>query len=387
VTRDGDGGPSEAAGPEAKAAFAFAKCMRDHGISDWPDPVVGDHDISLGGDRVPPSAKVAAARAACQHILDESGPSGGPSGGGPADTAAAAWQKVTPGGGCECADGSPYSLYTRTADLKKVVLFLDGGGACWSAATCAPGGSNRYQTTADPPNAEGVFAAGDRRNPLAGYSFVYAPYCTADVFLGDTTTTYGPGVTVHHKGYVDGTAALDHLVKTFPDATDVVVLGVSAGSVSAPLYAGLVADRLPGAHVTAIADSSGGYPDGPAVNQLFSAWHVPGVGPGWSLPGLFILSGRRHPGVVFARVDHAGDADQKAHLALLGVPTNDLAGLMRANETQIERAGVTLHSYTAPGEGHVVLDDSNLYTETVDGTALVDWIAALLSGRPAADVS
>jgi hypothetical protein len=48
-----------------------------------------------------------------------------------------------------------------------------------------------------------VLAAGDRRNPLAGYSFVYAPYCTADVFLGDATTTYGPGVTVHHRPAAD----------------------------------------------------------------------------------------------------------------------------------------------------------------------------------------
>lgn len=384
VTRGG--GPSAAGSPAKNAAFAFAKCMRDHGVGDWPDPVVDEHGVSLGADRVAPSAKVDAARAACRHLLDDGLPSGGAASGGPA-TATASWQKVTPGGGCACADGSPYSLYTRAADPKKVVLFLDGGGACWSAATCAPGGANRYQTKVEPPNAEGVFALADTRNPVAGYSFVYAPYCTADVFLGDAVTTYGPGVTVHHKGYADGTAAIAYLAKTFPDATDVVVIGVSAGSVAAPLYAGLVADRLPKAHVTAIADSSGAYPDVPAVNRLFTAWHAPGAGAGWSIPGLFTLSGRRHPGIVFARVDHAADADQTAHLALLGVPADDLAGLMRANEAQIERGGVTLHSYTAPGDEHVVLDDDNLYHETVGGVALIDWLAKLVGGRPPADVS
>jgi hypothetical protein len=54
---------------------------------------------------------------------------------------------------------------------------------------------------------------------------VYAPYCTADVFLGDATTEYAPGLTVQHKGSANGTAALDELVERFPGATDVVVIG------------------------------------------------------------------------------------------------------------------------------------------------------------------
>jgi hypothetical protein len=99
------------------------------------------------------------------------------------------------------------------------------------------------------------------------------------VHIGDATTTYAPGLTVHHKGYVNGTAALDHLAATFPGATDIVVTGESAGSVAAPLYAGLFSDRLPDARITVLADGSRAYPDVPRINEIIAAW-VPGRHPG-----------------------------------------------------------------------------------------------------------
>jgi hypothetical protein len=303
-----------------------------------------------------------------------------------ADSAVAGWERKVPGGDCQCADGSEFSFYARPADQTKVVLFLDGGGACWSAQTCARDGNNKYQTKAEAPNGEGVMDLTDKRNPLAGASFVFVPYCTADVHLGNVTTEYSAGLTIRHKGSVNGTAALDYLAATFPNATQVIVIGSSAGSVAAPAYAGWVADRLTNAHVTAVSDSSGSYPDRPAVNSLLAkAWNV-ADGDTWSMPGLFIQAGRRHPDIVFARFDHENDHDQKFHLTLIGVPTDDLPGLIRANEAQIERAGVKLHSYTSAGEDHVDFDDGRFYTETVNGVPLVDWFTKLLQRQPVQDV-
>jgi Pectinacetylesterase len=168
------------------------------------------------------------------------------------------WKKVAPGGDCQCSDGSEFNFWVRKANPKKVVFYLQGGGACFSAKTCAPD-SDLYRTRVGegPAGEGGMFDFADERNPFADHSVVYVPYCSADVHIGDTTTKYAPGLTVHHKGYVNGTAALDHLAATFPRATDVVVIGESAGSVAAPLYAGLVSDRLSGARITALADGSG----------------------------------------------------------------------------------------------------------------------------------
>src|SRR5262249_27499783 len=151
------------------------------------------------------------------------------------------------------------------------------------AATCAPD-RGLYNTRVEegPAGEGGIFDVADERNPFADFSVIYVPYCTGDVHVGNVTRTYAPGLTVHHRGYVNGTAALDHLVATFPRATAVVVIGESAGSVAAPLYGGLVSDRLPEARITVLADGSGSYPDAPAVNRYLATWGFGSVIPAWS---------------------------------------------------------------------------------------------------------
>ena len=283
----------------------------------------------------------------------------------------AGWEQVVAGGDCQCSDGSEFSFWVREANPKKVVFFFQDGGACFSAKTCAPEAAS---TRPRPPKARtgegGVFDFADERNPFADHSFVFVPYCTGDVHIGDTTTEYAPGLTVQHKGYVNGTAALDHLAATFPGATDVVVIGESAGSVAAPLYAGLVSDRLPEARITVLADGSGAYPDLPGLNGRSAPhWGTANAIPDWpenagltaeqwSVPGLFVQSGRHDPEIVFARHDYASDEDASLLPARRrpgrGSPVAD-----RRNEAQIEGAGVNLLSYIAPGDDHTALSDGD----------------------------
>jgi hypothetical protein len=318
----------------------------------------------------------------------------------PATTTAAVdqkWKKVVPGGDCRCADGSEFSFWVREANPAKVVFYLGGGGACFSAETCAD--SDLYKTTVedDPTEQSGMFHLDDERNPFAEYSIVYVPYCTGDVHIGNTTTEYEPGLTVQHKGYVNGSAALDRLAATFPGATEVVVVGESAGSVAAPLYAGLVSDRFPDARITVLGDGSGSYPEGSRTEEVFAAWGVGNAVPDWPenarltaeqwSPSRFVIQSARHdPEIVFARHDHASDNEQELFGELLGVIPKSLLSRIEANETQIELAGVNLHSYVGPGEEHVILSDGPFYTETVNGEKLVDWVARLIEGKPVGDV-
>jgi len=321
----------------------------------------------------------------------------------PATTAAAGgqvWKRVVPGGDCQCSDGSQSSFWVRKANPKKVVFYLQGGGACFSAKTCAPA-SDLYDTSVgsddDPTGQSGIFDFTNKRNPFADYSVVYVPYCTGDVHIGNATTNYAAGLTVHHKGYVNGTAALDHLAATFPGATEVVVIGESAGSIAAPLYGGLASDRLPKARITVLADGSGSYPDVPRFNKIIAAWGTANAlprwpenaGPAaeqWSFPGLFIQSGRHDPTIVFARHDYAHDEMQESWYPLAGVRAKDLLSLIDANESQIEDGGVNLLSYIAPGSEHTVLTDGPFYTEKVNGEPLVDWVTKLIAGEPVDDV-
>jgi Pectinacetylesterase len=330
-----------------------------------------------------------AAQDACQYIFEDAAP--------PDGTAEAGWERIVPGGDCQCSDGSEFSFWVHEASPEKVVFFLEAGGGCFSAETCAPD-SDLYTTTiTEGPPEGGVFDFADERNPFADYSFVYVPYCTGDVHIGNTTTEYAPGLTIHHNGYVNGTAALHHLAASFPGATEVVVMGESAGSIAAPLYAGLVSDRLPDARVTVLANASGSYPDVPRFNEVFSTWGFANAVPAWpenagltaeqwSAPGLFIQSGRHDPDIVFARVDYAYDEHQAFWYPLLGVPMEDLLSLIDGNETRIEAAGVNLLSYIAAGNEHVVLGDGPFYTEEVNGVKLVDWVTRLIGGEPVDDV-
>jgi Pectinacetylesterase len=298
-----------------------------------------------------------------------------------------AWERVVPGGDCRCSDGSEFSFWIREANPKKVLFYLQNGGACFSAETCARD-SELYNIRVDegPTGEGGIFDLADERNPFADYSVVFVPYCTGDVHLGNVTTTYAPGLTVHHKGYVNGTAALDRLVATFPRATDVVVVGESAGSIAAPLYAGLVSDRLPDATITALADGSGTYPDAPRVNEIIAAWNPRKAAERWSFPGLFIQTGTHDPDIVFARHDYAYDEHQGTWYPRIGIRAGDLLARVDANETQIEDAGVKVFSYVAPGDEHVVLSDGLFYTETMNGEKLVDWVTRLIEGKPVDDV-
>jgi hypothetical protein len=306
------------------------------------------------------------------------------------------WRRVVPGGGCQCSDGSQFSFWVREASPKKVVFFLQGGGACFSAETCPPD-RGLYRTKIEAHLTGGIFDFADRRNPFADYSVVYVPYCTGDVHLGNATREYAPGLTVQHKGYVNGTAVLDRLVASFPHATRVVLAGESAGSVAAPLYAGLLSDRLPDARITVLADGSGSYPDVRRVDGILATWGFPSVIPHWpesagltadkwSLPGFFVESGRHDPKIVFARHDYAYDANQASWYPFIGIRDKSPLSLMDRNEAQIEGAGVNLHSYTAPGDAHTVLGDESFYTETVNGEKLVDWVTRLIEGRPVGDV-
>lgn len=311
------------------------------------------------------------------------------------------FEQVAPGGDCQCADGSEFSYWVRAADPSKVLLFFQGGGACFSADTCSfANGTYKVTTDADddPSGEGGIFDLGDARNPFRDWSMVYVPYCTGDVHLGDATTDYGGGLEVQHKGAVNGRAAVDELAARFPDAAQVVVAGESAGSVPTPLYAGLVADQLPDTRITVLADGSGAYPDEPVVNTLIGGlWGTERAIPDWpvndgltaadwSFPDLFVQAGRHAPSITFARHDYAFDQTQGFFAALAGVGSDDLVSLIDRNEQQIEDAGVPLLSFIAAGTDHTVLGSPRFYDETTEGVSLLDWVTSLVAGEPVEDV-
>jgi hypothetical protein len=109
----------------------------------------------------------------------------------------------------------------------------------------------------------------------------------------------------------------------------------------------------------------------------------------WGPRRFWIQAGLHDPNIVMARFDYAFDphaVEALEYWSVSGIdPSNPLV-VIDANEAAIEKAGVVLHSYTAPGAGHGILEYETFYEMKVNGVRLVDWIAALIAGEPLDDV-
>ena len=310
------------------------------------------------------------------------------------------WSAIPGGDDCRCSDGSPFELWERPADPTKVVLYFQGGGACFSAETCGPDSATftRKLTVGVPPDVGGIFDETNLDNPLAGHSIVYVPYCTGDVHLGDRVTAYSDAVTIDHNGFPNARKGLDTVLANYPDVEQLVVAGASAGSIPTPTFAGLAADVLTDTEIVTFGDSSAAYPDDPALNAgIGSLWgvleHVPdwpvndGLTPEqWSMPGLYVQAGTQHPDITLARFDHAYDQVQAGFAALAGIQSADLVTFIDQTEADIEAAGVPVASYVAPGDAHTILMGDEFYDMEVEGVRLVDFLTALVAGDVPADV-
>ncbi len=303
---------------------------------------------------------------------------------------------------CECADGSEFTYWSRTADPDKVVLYYQGGGACFSEEMCSFT-DGTYTVQADATGvtdgtADGIFDFENPDNPFRDWSFVFVPYCTGDVHLGDAVHEYSPELSVNHVGYRNASAGMQHVIDEFGDASEVFVTGSSAGGVPSPLMAGLLADEMPDAEVTVLADASGAYPSNPTVNAAIGGlWgtyeNVPdwpeneGVSPEeWGIPGLFTQTGLHNPDIRMARYDTAFDEVQQSFTALADLDTDDLLTLIQTNEAEIEAAGVPIASYIAAGTDHTILGSPALYTLETEGVAFIDWLNDYVAGEEVDDV-
>jgi len=244
-------------------------------------------------------------------------------------------------------------------------------------------------------------------NPFADYSVVFAPYCTADVFLGDTVREYTPGpdeetdappVTIHHNGFNNAAAVLSWAYANYPEPERVFVTGSSAGSIPSPYYAMQVADRYPDALVAQLGDGSGGYRrDAVATSpqQFWGTLEVLGQQEAFagltyttfSYESLYIAAARRHPEMIFAEYDTAEDTAQKRYLAMGGSEATSLLTLLEANHADIRAEVDNFRAYVAGGEMHTILGRPEFYTYQVGGVSVRDWVDRLARGEDVSDVS
>jgi hypothetical protein len=139
-----------------------------------------------------------------------------------------------------CVAGTPYSVFTRKGDPKKLLIFLQGGGACWQNFSNCNILAEDQSPPADGPF-PGVFDPTMQNNPFADYSVVYMPYCDGSTFGGDNDVKDDPafpyGPTRYHRGLRNVSAGMDVAADMFPQAKQITVMGHSAGGVGAAAFA------------------------------------------------------------------------------------------------------------------------------------------------------
>ena len=151
-----------------------------------------------------------------------------------------------------CMRGAPYSASVRDEpDSEDLLVFLQGGGACWSAfclaVTSAPAGI--------PPG--DLLRRDDADNPLAGWDVLYLPYCDGSLFAGDIEIDEdGDGAPDRfHHGLANLSAALTMGYQHFPAPRRIVLAGSSGGGFGTILAAFLVRYVYPDVPILVLNDA------------------------------------------------------------------------------------------------------------------------------------
>lgn len=324
---------------------------------------------------------------------------------GVAELEAGVWTTLLPGGNTGCALLTPYQFHVRPANPEKLLIFFNGGGACWLGPTCDPTVQPTYVPLAemesnDPRLADGIFNFENEDNPFADYSMVFVSYCTGDVHLGNTVATYtvpesetqaAYEIDINHNGYNNAMSALNWAFANYEAPTSIVVTGSSAGAIASPYYAAVVAAQYPEAALFQFGDGAGGYRS-EAIPALFEAWGVYSILPEGTtvdaIEDVYVETGLAYPEMIMGQYNTSDDETQYAFLGLLGITETPLLDLLTANFADIEAGlGEDLPTFTAGGELHTILRSPEFYTYAVDGMRFVDWVTALATGETVTDMT
>jgi hypothetical protein len=317
-----------------------------------------------------------------------------------------------PFSGAHCRDGSTTGIAVNPAPSSdKLLILLEGGGTCASAASCANNPSKYGKPEFEAFVASGPFGMGhagimdrsDAANPLRDWNFVYVPYCTGDVHAGNNPRGSVPGVPGMQAfvGYVNVGLYLERVRPTFPGVTQVLLAGVSAGGYGARANYYQVHDAFDPVPVFDLDDS--GVPlaaayDPPCLQgNVATLWGydktiLARCGADCPDKTNFAMDAAKHllktyPGVSFGLLESTDDATITASL---GYGTNGCTGTQALSAATFTAALTDMEQELMPypnsgaflfaGTDHTTLETAALDTRTAGGVKLTDWLATLLLG-------
>lgn len=181
------------------------------------------------------------------------------------------------GSDATCIFGTQYGIQVIPGASEKLLFYFQGGGACWDKASTVAG----LCTTEISPNANaGVFDKGNDDNPFKDYTIVHALYCSGDVYSGNVTQGYKyQGNPVIQKGVANARFAINWAMEQAFGGSDgtlenLVVMGCSAGSIGAQMWADILLSSFPAKTVAVVPDSYAGLFPEDSVGPLMKSYGV-----------------------------------------------------------------------------------------------------------------
>ena len=321
------------------------------------------------------------------------------------------WNRVPGPEGTGCVQDSTYTFKVLPGLPDKVLIYLNGGGACWRTAECDPKRA-AYPVDDDSPVNDvstrlGIFDYNNESNPFKAYTIVFVNYCTADMHLGALEVTYDGSdskvkgaksrtFAIRHGGAANLEAVLDYFYRNVRAPGTIFVAGSNTGAVASPVVAARMARHYPRARVVQLGEGAGAYS---AVDEpdMFSSWgaidylHTDPAfrevdSADFSFVKLYTIAGSSAKNLHFAQLNSVEDPSQLAFLTMAGVKGTSVRKELATNVDSL-RAGLPwFRFYAVPGKAASILRTNLLYSTTVEGTPLTDWISKLADGDDVDDV-
>jgi hypothetical protein len=320
-----------------------------------------------------------------------------------------------------CRDGSTTGIGVNLNPASsKLMIFLEGGGACFNALTCSENPANFGQTaftelatgTADFTLNAGILDRTNAANPVQDWSFVYIPYCTGDVHAGNNVATIagangGDGGVQMFVGYVNMTDYLTRIVPTFPTVSQVLLAGMSGGGFGVAVNYPQVAKAF-GSTPVAMLDDSGPFMEDPYLatclqSSVRTLWGLDSTatvvcGAACSTPSSYFLDYAKntittYPSAVFGLAD---STDDDTISVFFGFGFQNCMSFQQLTGTQFTAglqdirtqlaASPNFGAYVFSGTDHTSIQSASFYTRVAGGSdggtgvLMTDWVAALVNG-------